>query len=166
MRRFGAEPSGKLLFRIAVAPAQEIDDVERADIAEQFAAAVGLGALQRLLEQGERLEASSNVFRAIDDFADADDDGNTVFGGGYLGISSCFTFELLIDASVIASFVGWAKARERRAHHPPPRTRLVGTLRFAHPTMATCVASLRHQRVHVLDGLRKIFLELLHHGAG
>ena len=82
MRRFGAEPSGKLLFRIAVAPAQEIDDVERADIAEQFAAAVGLGALQRLLEQGERLEASSDVFRAIDDFADADDDGNTVFGGG------------------------------------------------------------------------------------
>ena len=82
MRRFGAEPSGKLLFRIAVAPAQEIDDVERADIAEQFAAAVGLRALQRLLEQGERLEAGSDVLRPVDDFADADDDGNAVFGGG------------------------------------------------------------------------------------
>ena len=42
----------------------------------------------------------------------------------------------------------------------------MGSLRFAHPTTAACVASLRHQRVHVLDGLGKIFLELLHHGAG
>src|SRR5664280_1994992 len=35
-----AETVGELLFRIAVAPAQEIDDVERLDFPKQFAAAV------------------------------------------------------------------------------------------------------------------------------
>ena len=38
MRRLDAEPAGQLLLRITVAPAQEIDDVERVDLAEQFAA--------------------------------------------------------------------------------------------------------------------------------
>ena len=31
-------------------------------------------------------------------------------------------------------FVGWAKARLRRAHHHTAPQRMVGTLRFAHPT--------------------------------
>src|SRR4030081_1530375 len=35
--RRDAETGGEQLFRIAIAPAQEIDDVERLDIAEQFA---------------------------------------------------------------------------------------------------------------------------------
>jgi hypothetical protein len=33
-----AETRGDLLFRIAIAPAEKIDDVERLDIAQQFAA--------------------------------------------------------------------------------------------------------------------------------
>ena len=45
MLRLDAEAVGELLFRIAVAPAQEIDDIERGDFAQQFAAAVGFGAL-------------------------------------------------------------------------------------------------------------------------
>ena len=82
MRRLGAEPRGELLFRIAIAPAQEIDDVERADLAEQFAAAVRFRALQRLFQQRERLEPGGDLLRPVDDFADADDDGNAVFGEG------------------------------------------------------------------------------------
>src|SRR5262245_2815726 len=42
MRRTGAEPRRELLLGIAVAPTQEIDDVERAELAEQFGPAVGL----------------------------------------------------------------------------------------------------------------------------
>ena len=86
--------SDKLLLRIAVAPAQEIDDVERVDLAEQFAAAVRFGALQRLFQQSERLEACRDFLRAIDDFADADDDGDAVFGdgGGCIRHFSCFAF--------------------------------------------------------------------------
>ena len=56
------------------------------DLAEQFAAAVRFGALQRLFQQSERLEAFGDFLRAIDDFADADDDGDAVFGdrgGGF-----------------------------------------------------------------------------------
>src|SRR5882724_5321672 len=75
-----AEAAGEQLFRIAVAPAQEIDDVERADVAEQFAAAVRFGAPQRGFQQREGLEAISDLFRTIGDFADADDDGDAVFG--------------------------------------------------------------------------------------
>ena len=52
-----AEPVRKLNLRIAVAPTQEIDDIERLDFAEQFVAAVCFGALQRLFQQDERLEA-------------------------------------------------------------------------------------------------------------
>src|SRR4051812_12200189 len=33
-------------------------------------------------------------------------------------------------------FVGWAKARLRRAHHLCSIPKLVGTLRFAHPTIS------------------------------
>ena len=82
MRRLDAEAVGELLLRIAVAPAQEIDDIERADIAEQFCTGVRLRALQGFLEQGERFEASGDFLGAIDDFADADDDGDAVFGDG------------------------------------------------------------------------------------
>ena len=77
-----AETAAELDFRIAVAPAQETDDVERFDFAQQFAAAVRFGALERLFEQGEGLETFGNLFRTIDDFADADDDGNPVVGDG------------------------------------------------------------------------------------
>ena len=80
--RLDAETVGKLNFRIAVAPAQEIDDVERLDFAEQFGARVAFGALQRLFQQGERFEAFGNLLRTVDDFADADDDGNAVVANG------------------------------------------------------------------------------------
>src|SRR3979411_2757679 len=80
VRWFDAETVGELNFRIAVAPAQEIHNVERLDFAKQLAAAVLFGALQRLLEQGEGFETFGNLFRTIDDFTDADDDGNAVFG--------------------------------------------------------------------------------------
>jgi len=45
MRRLGAQSIGEQLLGIAIAPAQEIDDVERAEFAEQLATAVGLRAL-------------------------------------------------------------------------------------------------------------------------
>ena len=94
MRGLDAETVGELLFRIAVAPAQEIDDVERVDLAQQFAAAVRFGALERLFQQSERLEAVGDFLRAIDDFADADDDGDAVFGEeeGVSVIFLVFTF--------------------------------------------------------------------------
>ena len=94
MRRIGAEPRRKLLLGIAVAPAQEIDDVERAEFAEQFCPAVGFRAPHGFFEQRHRLEAGGDVLGPVGDFADADDDGNAVFGeGGVLfGIFSCFTF--------------------------------------------------------------------------
>ena len=82
MRWFCAQPIGEQLFGIAVAPAQEIDDVERAEFAEQFCAAVGLRAPHGLLEQGERLESVGDFLWPVDDFADADDDGDAVFGEG------------------------------------------------------------------------------------
>src|ERR1700681_1215144 len=43
---FDAERLGKLNLGIALAPAEKIDDVERADLAKQFAARVRLGALE------------------------------------------------------------------------------------------------------------------------
>ena len=73
MRRIGAELCCELLFRIAVAPAQEIDDVERLDFAEQLCSGVGLGAPQRFLEQGEGFEAGGDLLGTVDDFTDADD---------------------------------------------------------------------------------------------
>ena len=54
MRRLDAEPIGKQLFRIAVAPAQEIDDVERADIAEQFCRRSPPPRASALLRAGSR----------------------------------------------------------------------------------------------------------------
>src|SRR6266481_289214 len=50
------------------------------------AAAVRFRALERLDQQGEGFEARGNFFRAIDDFSDADNDGNAVFGkrGGWV----------------------------------------------------------------------------------
>ena len=77
---FDAEPVGKKNFGIAVAPAQEIDDVERIDLAEQFCAAVCFGALERLFQQCKRLQAIGDLLRTIGDFTDADNDGNAVGG--------------------------------------------------------------------------------------
>ena len=82
MRRIGAEPRRELLFWNAVAPAQEIDDVERAQLAEQLCPAVRLRAPDGLFEQRHRLQACGDVLGPVGDFADADDDGNTVFGEG------------------------------------------------------------------------------------
>ena len=93
MRGIGAEPRRKLLLGIAVAPAQEIDDVERAELAEQFCPAVRLRAPHRLLEQRQRFEAGGDVLGPVDDFADADDDGNAVFGEG--GVGHFFLFRFL-----------------------------------------------------------------------
>ena len=80
VRGLDAEAIGELAFGIPIAPAQEIDDVERADLAKQFGSAIRFGALERLFEQGKRLEAVLDVRWTIDDLADADDDGNAVFG--------------------------------------------------------------------------------------
>jgi hypothetical protein len=46
VRRRDSETLGKLPGRILVAPAQEIDDVERLDLIKQSGAAVRFGALQ------------------------------------------------------------------------------------------------------------------------
>ena len=94
MRRIGAEPRGELLLGIAVAPAQEIDDVERAELAEQFCPAIRFRAPHRFFEQRQRFEAGGDVLGPVDDFADADDDGNAVFGEG----GCCSTF-LLVSLS-------------------------------------------------------------------
>src|ERR1700730_2935616 len=91
--RFDPKTIGELPFGIAVAPAEEIDDVERVDFAKQFAAAVLLGALERFDQEGERFEALGNLFWTIDDFADADDDGDKVMGEG--GGWHCFLFRFL-----------------------------------------------------------------------
>src|SRR5258706_1599492 len=80
--RLDAETVGELLLRIAVTPTQEIDDIERLDFAKQFGARVRFGTLQRLLQQGERLEAFKNLLLTIDDFTDADDHGDAIVGDG------------------------------------------------------------------------------------
>src|SRR5271169_790975 len=95
MRRLDAEARCKLLFGIAITPAQEIDDVERADLAKQFGPGVLLSALERLLEQRERLEARADVPGPVDDFADADDNGNAVFGDGGSGVGHSLSFRFL-----------------------------------------------------------------------
>jgi hypothetical protein len=55
MRRRGAEPLGKLFLGITVAPAQEVDDIERAEFAEQLCPAIGFRAPHRMFEQRQRL---------------------------------------------------------------------------------------------------------------
>src|SRR6202022_2810616 len=102
MLRLDAETLRELDFRIAVAPAQEIDDVERLDRVKQSAAAVRFGALQRCLKQGKGLAAFGNFCRAIGDFADADDDGDAVVGSGGDCPNHAFTFQSA-NFSVIAS---------------------------------------------------------------
>ena len=97
MLRLDAETLRERNFRIAVAPAQEIDDVERADLAQEFCAAVGFRAPERLFQQDERFEAFGDFLRAIDDFSDADDDGNAVVGdgGSWIGhLFLVFTFQM------------------------------------------------------------------------
>ena len=47
---------------------------------QQFCAAVGLGARDRLLHQRQRLQPDREVVRSIGDFANADDDGDAVGG--------------------------------------------------------------------------------------
>ena len=58
------------------------NDVERAELADQLGAGVRFRAPHRLFEQRQRFEAGSDIRRPVDDFADADDDGNAVFGEG------------------------------------------------------------------------------------
>ena len=82
MRRADAKPRREQFFGVAVAPAQEVDDVQRAEFTDQLGATVGFRAPHRLFEQRERFEAGGNIRRPVDDFADADDDGNAVFGEG------------------------------------------------------------------------------------
>jgi len=52
-----AETVRELDLRIAVAPAQEVDNVERLDLAQQLAAAVRFGALERFFQQSQRLKS-------------------------------------------------------------------------------------------------------------
>ncbi|GAA0006080.1 hypothetical protein BRDID11002_60840 [Bradyrhizobium diazoefficiens] len=56
-------------------------------------------------------------------------------------IPAIFVFVVARDVAAHRAIVGWAKARERRAHHYLGRGRMVGTLRFAHPT-ATKISAL------------------------
>jgi hypothetical protein len=46
---------------------------------EQFGAGIELRAPNRLFQQRQRLEAIGDLLRAVDDLADADDDGSAVF---------------------------------------------------------------------------------------
>ena len=57
MLRLDAELLRQPDFRIAVAPAQKVDDVQRLDLAQELAAAILFGALERLFKQGEGLES-------------------------------------------------------------------------------------------------------------
>ncbi len=91
---FDAETLGERNFRIAVAPAQEIDDVERGDLAQQLGAAVRFGTPQRLFQQDEGLEAFGDVPGAVHDFSDADDDGDAVVGNGGGWVFHSFLFSL------------------------------------------------------------------------
>jgi hypothetical protein len=79
MRRARADPRRQQLLRIAIAPADKTDHIERLNLAEQFCAGVGLRAPQRLFEERERFEARSNLLRPVDDFTHADDDRHAVF---------------------------------------------------------------------------------------
>ena len=106
MRGAGADPCRQQLLRIAVAPAQEIDNVERLDLVKQLCAGIGLGALQRLLQQGEGFEARGDLLRPVDDFADADDDGNTICGKGLIG-----HLIFLLSIAALSSSLRGAKRR-------------------------------------------------------
>ena len=114
MRRRDAEPLGQLLLGIAVAPAQEVDDIERAEIAEQLCPAIGFRAPHRVFEQRQRLPPGGDVLGPVDNFADADDDGNAVFGeGGVLGIFSCFAF---LGDSYVVVLVPSLRGAQRRSN--------------------------------------------------
>jgi hypothetical protein len=68
--------------------------------------------------------------------------------------NSRLNFQTATALTVIASFVGWAKARLRRAHHfcrrclvgtlPPSLFELRRTCRFAHPTASLLVMTTKH----------------------
>jgi hypothetical protein len=50
-------------------------------------------------------------------------------------LSTCRTMDCFAALAMTTENVGWAKARQRRAHHSHSATQMmVGTLRFAHPT--------------------------------
>src|SRR5205085_917371 len=138
------------------APAEKADDVERLDLAKQLCAGVGLGALQRLLEQRHRLEACAELLRPVDDLADADDDGNAVFRNA----CHCCCFSLLRTGETLILRSAERASRRIKA------TDVASWFETALTRLLTMRNSIRHQRVHVLDGLDKLFLEFLHHGAG
>src|ERR1700737_4479043 len=175
VRRLDAETVGELNFRIAVAPAQEIDDVERLDFAKQLAAAVLFGALERFDEQGEGLEGRGKSLWVIDDFADADDDGDAVVGDGGGWVSHGFLFSLSKtqagphpEERPLGRVSKDGRNAWTRGH---PSRRAQGALlrmrsEIYSQTLTMRNSLLRHQRVHVLHRLDKIFLEFLHHGAG
>src|SRR5882724_4359163 len=94
VRGSNAETIGKLPGGVLITPAQEIDDVERLNLAQQFSTRVLLGARERLFEQRERFQTFGNLLRAIRDFADADDDGNALVGDGGGYVSHGFLFSL------------------------------------------------------------------------
>src|SRR6185437_10824997 len=56
VRWLDAEAFGELPRRVLITPAQEVDDVEGADLAKQGRTTVLLGTLQRLFKQDERFE--------------------------------------------------------------------------------------------------------------
>src|SRR5260370_28445105 len=66
VRRLEAEALCKLPLGITIAPAQEIDDVERADLAEQFGPSVLLRTLERCFQQREPLEACGSFLLPVE----------------------------------------------------------------------------------------------------
>src|SRR5258708_2495748 len=114
--RSDAEAGAALSGRIAVAPAQEIDDVEGLDLAQQFRAAILLGPRQRLDHQCQRFKAGGEIDRMIGDFADADDDGNAIFG--WWLISHWFSFHSFsvrnLPTPIVSSLRGALATKQSR----------------------------------------------------
>src|SRR5581483_11177311 len=160
MRRRNAEPIGQQLLRIAIAPAQEVDDGERAELVQQFRTGVLLGALHGVFEQRERLEAVRNFLRAVDDLADADNDGNAVWGGEIVGHLAPNKAALVVDDAPATTVIA-SEAKQSRATPATLDCRVASLL-----AMTVDRRSFRDQCIHMLDGVQKILLEFLHHGAG
>ncbi len=76
--RGDVELGAQLARRVGVAPAQLIDDVQRGDARQEPAARIGVGLAQGGLHQGQGLKGLAKIGRAIERFADADDDGDAV----------------------------------------------------------------------------------------
>src|SRR3954470_20633152 len=82
MRRADAEPLREKLLRITIAPAQEVDDVERAGVLDQLGAGIMFCTADRLVEQRQRLPTGADGLGAIAGLSDAGRDGDAFRGLG------------------------------------------------------------------------------------